>query len=178
MPKARRGEATMDLEVIHAIAPAAKTVLVNARPTVEGDGAYQKIAQMMGGRRPPLSRRGVELLHRLGLRQAHHRRRPGSGPGGVGRGGINGTTAFDASGDLAGLECKGRPGWSSPPHADNVGLDAVASMPKMTNVGGTTLSTDDTGGWLAEQAWFDARCRRAPPGSVGAVRPARLAGIR
>ena len=46
-PSAPRGEATMDLEVIHAIAPDAKTVLVNARPTVEGAGAYQKIAQMM-----------------------------------------------------------------------------------------------------------------------------------
>ena len=45
----------------------------------------------------------------------------------------------------------------------------------MTNVGGTTLSTDDTGGWLAEQAWFDAplsqgtagecrRCSTGPPG--------------
>ena len=32
----------MDLEVIHAIAPAAKTVLVNARPTVEGDGAIRR----------------------------------------------------------------------------------------------------------------------------------------
>jgi kumamolisin len=34
-------------------------------------------------------------------------------------------------------------------------------MPEMTNVGGTTLSTDGTGGWLAEQAWFD------PPLSIG-----------
>ena len=30
MPSARRGEATMDLEAIHAIAPDAKKVLVNA----------------------------------------------------------------------------------------------------------------------------------------------------
>ena len=37
----------MDLQAIHAIAPDAKKVLVNARPTVEGDGAYEKIAAMM-----------------------------------------------------------------------------------------------------------------------------------
>jgi len=34
-------------------------------------------------------------------------------------------------------------------------------MPEMTNVGGTTLSTDPSGRWLAEQAWFD------PPLSLG-----------
>ena len=37
----------MDLEAIHAIAPDAKKVLVNARSTVEGDGGYEKIAKMM-----------------------------------------------------------------------------------------------------------------------------------
>ncbi len=174
MPKARRGEATMDLEVIHAIAPAAKTVLVNARPTVEGDGAYQKIAQMMedADRRYP----GAVWSFSIGwgcdklitaadlvpVRAA------------LARAESNGTTAFDASGDLAGLECKGGQEWSSPPHADNVGLDAVASMPEMTNVGGTTLSTDDTGGWLAEQAWFDAPLSQGTAGGVSALfdRPA------
>jgi kumamolisin len=86
----------------------------------------------------------------------------------------NGTTAFDASGDLAGLECKGGDEWSSPPHADNVGLDAVASIPEMTNVGGTSLSTDDSGGWLAEQAWFDAPLSQGSAGGVSAIfdRPA------
>ena len=37
----------MDLEVAHAVAPDAQKVVVNARPTVQGDGAYEKIAQMM-----------------------------------------------------------------------------------------------------------------------------------
>ena len=36
----------MDLEVAHAIAPDAQLVVVNARPTVEGGGAYEKIARM------------------------------------------------------------------------------------------------------------------------------------
>ena len=47
MPTERTGEATMDLEMAHAMAPDARKVLVNARPTVSGDGAYVKIAQMM-----------------------------------------------------------------------------------------------------------------------------------
>ena len=39
-------ETAMDLEVAHAIAPDAQKVIVNARPTVEGDGAYEKIGQL------------------------------------------------------------------------------------------------------------------------------------
>ena len=121
LPANRSGEATMDLEVAHAIAPDATMVLYNARPTVEAKAQ------------------------------------------------ANGTTAFDASGDLAGLECKGGSEWSSPPHADNVGLDAVASMPEMTNVGGTTLSTDADGRWLAEQAWVDAPLSQGTAGGVSAL---------
>ena len=67
----------------------------------------------------------------------------------------HGTSAFNASGDLAGLECKGGDDWSSPPGDADVGLDSLASLPEMTDVGGTTLSTDGEGRWLAEQAWFD-----------------------
>jgi kumamolisin len=173
-PSAPRGEATMDLEVIHAIAPDAKKVLVNARPTVEGAGAYQKIAQMMEDtdRRYPGAiwsfsigwgcDKLITAADLVPVRAA------------LAKAQANGTTAFDASGDLAGLECKGGDEWNSPPHADNVGLDAVASMPEMTNVGGTTLSTDDSGGWLAEQAWFDAPLSQGTAGGASALydRPA------
>ncbi len=47
MPTQKRGEATMDIQLIHAIAPAAKIVLVNARSTVEGDAAYVKLGKLM-----------------------------------------------------------------------------------------------------------------------------------
>ena len=45
-PSEPRGETTMDLEVAHAIAPDATKVVINARPTVEGDGAFEKIWDM------------------------------------------------------------------------------------------------------------------------------------
>lgn len=179
-PPARRGEATMDLQAVHAIAPDAKKVLVNARPTVEGDGAYRKIAQMMEDtdRRYPgavwtlsigwgcdkLITAADLVPVRAALAAAQR----------------NGTSAFDASGDLAGLECKGGQEWSSPPHADNIGLDAVASMPEMTNVGGTTLSTDSSGSWLDEKAWFDAPLSQGTAGGVSALfeRPPWQAGLK
>jgi len=179
-PTARRGEATMDLEAIHAVAPDAKTVLVNARPTVEGDGSYEKIATMMedADRRYPgavwslsigwgcdkLITAADLVPVRAALAAAQKK----------------GTTAFDASGDLAGLECKGGDEWSAPPHRDNVGLDAVASIPEMTNVGGTTLSTDDSGGWVGEQAWFDAPLSQGTAGGVSSLydRPSWQAGVK
>ena len=180
MPPARRGESTMDLQAIHAVAPDARKVLVNANPTVEGAGAYEKIAAMMedaDARYPgavwsfsigwgcdKLITAADLVPVRAALAAAQD----------------NGTTAFDASGDLAGLECKGGQEWSTPPHADNVGLDAVASMPEMTNVGGTTLSTTANGDWLAEQAWFDGPLSQGSAGGISALfeRPAWQSGLR
>ena len=168
-PPSRRGEATMDLEVIHAVAPDARKVLINARPTVEGDGSYTKIAEMMedADRRYPGAvwsfsigwgcDRLITAADLVPVREA------------LAKATSNGTAALDASGDLAGLECKGGQEWSSAPHADDTGLDAVASLPEMTNVGGTTLSTDSDGGWLAEQAWFDGPLSQGSAGGVSAL---------
>ena len=41
-PAEPRGETTMDLEVAHAVAPDAQKVVINARPTVEGDGGVTR----------------------------------------------------------------------------------------------------------------------------------------
>lgn len=159
----------MDLEAVHSIAPDAKTVLVNARPTVEGAGAYEKIAAMMedAERRYPgavwsfsigwgcdklITAADLEPV-RAALVSAHQR----------------GTTAFNASGDLAGLECQGGDDWSTPPGPDEVGLDAVASLPEMTDVGGTSLSTDAQGNWLAEQAWYDVPILHGTGGGVSSL---------
>lgn len=166
MPPQRSGEATMDLEAIHAMAPDAKKVLVNARVTVEGDASYEKIATMFdeARRRYPGAVWSLSIGWgcdklvtaadlapiRAALAEAHE----------------TGTTAFDASGDLAGLECKGGDNWSTPPGADEIGLDAVASVPEMTDVGGTTLATDRDGNWLAEQTWFDVPLSQGTGGGV------------
>ncbi|MEI7718032.1 MAG: S53 family peptidase, partial [Mycobacterium sp.] len=162
-------EATMDLEVVHAIAPDARTVIVNAQPTVEGDGGYEKIARMLDDTAARFP--GAVWSFSLGwgcdrlatatdmapvreaLADAHR----------------TGTVAFDASGDVAGLNCKGGRDWSAPPGADDVGLDAVASVPEMTDVGGTSFSTDSRGGRLAEQAWFNVPLSIGSGGGVSAL---------
>ncbi|MGV0813247.1 S53 family peptidase [Mycolicibacterium boenickei] len=168
-PSAPRGETTMDLQVAHAIAPDAQKVVVNARPTVQGDGAYEKIGQMLeaADRQFPgavwsfsigwgcdklLTAADLAPV-RSALATAH----------------THGTTAFNASGDLAGFECRGGQDWSSPPGPDDIGLDSVASLPEITNVGGTTLSTTADGNWLAEQAWFDVPLSQGTGGGVSAL---------
>lgn len=179
MPTQRTGEATMDLQAVHAIAPDAAKVLVNARPTVEGDGSYEKIGTMMdeARRRYPGAVwsfsigwgcdkmiTAADLLPARSALAAAHR---------------EGTTAFNASGDLAGLECKGGLDWSAPPGPDDIGLDSVASVPEMTDVGGTTLSTDASGRRLSEQSWFDPALSQGTGGGVSALfeRPAWQRGL-
>jgi kumamolisin len=166
MPTERTGEATMDLEMAHAIAPDARKVYVNARSTVTGDGPYEKIAQMMesSDRQFP----GAVWSFSIGWGCDKLITAADLAPvrAALVRAQSHGTTAFDASGDLAGLECKGGQDWSAAPAADDVGLDSVASLPEMTDVGGTTLSTDARGGWLAEQSWFDVPLSHGTGGGV------------
>jgi kumamolisin len=163
------GETTMDLEVAHAIAPDARKVVVNARPTVQGDGTFEKIGQLLedtdrqfpgaiwsfsiGWGCDKLLTAADLAPIRSALVDAHS----------------HGTTAFNASGDLAGLECKGGDDWDSPPGQSDIGLDSVSSLPEMTSVGGTTLSTDPKGVWLAEQAWFDVPLSQGTGGGVSSL---------
>jgi kumamolisin len=173
-PGPPNGEAVMDLEVAHAIAPDAQKVVVNARPTVEGSGGHEKIAQMFESvdRQFP----GAIWSLSIGWGCDSLVKEPDLAPvqAALDAAQQHGTSAFDASGDNAGRECRGGEDWSTPPGPDDIGLDSVASLPSMTSVGGTTLSTDDQGGWITEHAWFDSPLSQGSSGGVSALygRPA------
>lgn len=164
-----RGEATMDLQVAHAIAPDARKVVVSALPTVTADGAFERIGQMLEetDRRYP----GAVWSFSIGWGCDKLITAADLAPvrSALATAQSHGTTAFNASGDLAGLECKGGDDWSSPPGESDIGLDSIASLPEMTDVGGTTLSTDGEGRWLSEQAWFDVPLSVGTGGGVSAV---------
>jgi kumamolisin len=156
----------MDLQVAHAIAPDAQLVVVNARPTVEGDGGYEKIGQLF----EETARQFPGAVWSLSIGWGCDRL-PGAADLAPVRTALlaaqrTGTAVFDASGDNGGLECKGGPDWSAPPGPDDIGLDAVASLPEVTSVGGTTLSTDAQGQWLAEQAWVDVPMSLGSSGGI------------
>jgi kumamolisin len=170
-PRESHGEAVMDLEVAHAIAPDAQMVVVNAMPTLEGGRTYERIAEMFDSvdRQFPGAVWSLsigwgcdKLITAADLKPVQSALK---------RAQAHGTTAFDASGDTAGLECKGGENWSAPPGPADVGLDAIASLPAMTSVGGTALSTDRNGRWLAEQAWVDSPMSQGTSGGVSALFP-------
>lgn len=171
MPEQRSGEATMDLQMIHAVAPDAKLVLVNSRPTVESGGGFEKLAELMES----VDREHPGAIWSFSIGWGCDRLFTAADLAPV-RAALtkalrNGTTAFDASGDLAGLECRGGQNWSDPPSPDDVGVDAVASIPEMTSVGGTRLSTDADGRWLAEQSWYDVPLTQGSAGGVSGLYP-------
>ena len=168
-PGEPRGELSMDLQVAHAIAPDARKIVVNARPTVEGGGGYRKIGEMLEDtdRRFPgavwsfsIGWGCDKLITAADLAPVRSALRTAQS---------HGTTAYNASGDLAGMECRGGQDWSSPPSEQDVGLDSIASLPEMTSVGGTTLSTDADGSWVSEQTWFDVPLSQGTGGGVSAL---------
>lgn len=157
MPERRNGEANMDLQVIHAVAPDARLVLVNARSTTtnEGGGAFEKLGRLMES----VDRDYPGAVWSFSIGWGCDRLFTAADFAPV-RAALatalrNGTTAFNATGDLAGLECKGGQNWSNSPTPEDVGVDAVGSLPEMTAVGGTKLSTDANGEWLSEQSWYN-----------------------
>jgi kumamolisin len=168
-PSAPRGETTMDLEVAHAVAPDAQKVVINARPTVQGNGAFEKIGQMFASADQQFPGAVWSLSIGWGCDKVHTAADLAPVRSALRTALSRGTSAFNASGDLAGLECKGGQDWSSPPGPADIGLDSVASLPEMTDVGGTTLSTDATGTWLSEQAWFDVPLSLGTGGGVSAL---------
>ena len=158
MPDRIGGEANMDLQVIHGIAPEAKLVLVNARSTTtnEGGGAFEKLGRLMGSIDSQFP--GAVWSFSIGWGCDRLFTAADFAPvrSALAAALEHGTTAFNASGDLGGMDCKGGHKWSEPPSPDDVGVDAVASLPEMTCVGGTKLSTGPDGEWIAEQAWYNA----------------------
>ena len=171
MPDRMVGEAAMDLQVAHAIAPAARLILVNARDTTnnEGESAFVKLAKLMEG----VDRRFPGAIWSFSIGWGCDRLFTAADLAPV-RAALadaigNGTTAFNATGDLAGLECKGGRYFSDRPAPEDVGVDAVASLPQMTAVGGTKLSTDAEGRWLSEQSWYNIPLTIGTAGGASAL---------
>jgi kumamolisin len=170
-PSESRAETVMDLEVAHAIAPDARMVVVNARLTLEGGRTYERIAEMFDATNRQFPGAVWSLSIGWGCDALITATDLKPVQSALERAHANGTSAFDASGDTGSLECKGGPNWSSPPGPDDIGLDAVASLPGMTSVGGTNLSTDVNGQRLAEQAWVDSPLSQGTSGGVSKLFP-------
>jgi kumamolisin len=173
-PNKPGGESPMDLEVAHAIAPDAKLVVVNAN-AFGGSTDYAQAGQMylLTDRQFP----GAVWSTSLGIGCDRMVKAADLAPVefALQVAESHGTSAFMSSGDTAGLECKAlNSDWSTPPNESDQGLNAVGSVPAMTDVGGTTLSTDTSGAWISEASWFDPPMSQGTGGGVSRLfaRPA------
>lgn len=146
MPSQITGESTMDLQVIPPpSAPDARLVMVNARSTVESGGTFEKLGRLMESVDREFPGAIWSLSIGWGCDRLFHSADLAPVRAAVAAAHKHGTTAFDATGDLAGPGMQRGHDWSDPPTPDDYGVDAVASLPEMTSVGGTTLSTDASG---------------------------------
>lgn len=168
MNKEGADETELDVEVVHAIAPNAKLVIADAEPTLDdSDGA--SIGLAIGKLFTQVDQKYPGAVWSLSIGWGCDRLYTSSdlqpAEAALETAESHGTSAFDASGDTAGLECKTKD-YSSPPNASDVGLDALSTLPGMTSVGGTLLSTDAQGNWAAEEAWDDSTLSQGGTGGV------------
>jgi kumamolisin len=166
-------ETMMDLEVAHGIAKDAHLVVVNADPTVNASGfSYENVAKLFDSVNNQFPGAVWSLSIGWGCDRLDTATDLAPVQAALVRAASQGTSAFDANGDTGGLECKrlralkdGR-AYSSKPAELDIGLDSVASLPAMIDVGGTSLSTDTLGVWVAEQAWVESPVSQGTGGGV------------
>jgi kumamolisin len=189
LPKPQ-GETEMDLEVAHAIAPDARLVVVNLYAALNAvvtnaSGGWPKVAEALyatvGTVFEAVDRQFPGAIWSLSLgfdcdkmaTLADVRPMRSALAGAETRG----TSAFTSSGDTGGLECKGEgPNQDrfGPPTQDDIGVSTLAAQPEMTDVGGTSLSTDKNGAWVVEATWVASPTSQGTGGGVSSLfdRPA------
>ena len=147
------GEADMDIEVAHAIAPGASLVYVNlaafggrnASPAAQFTQAFSAAARLYPG-----------AIWSISLGQCEDVFAPADAAAAnsaVRAAEQAGTTAFVASGDSGGLECLGFHDRDSRIPAE--GISFPGDLPQVTSVGGTALQLSAAGRFLGQAAWTE-----------------------
>ncbi|MFI5337754.1 MAG: S8 family serine peptidase, partial [Opitutales bacterium] len=138
-------EATMDVEVVHAIAPRARLVVFNFNTHVTNAGWTQETLHMIrsgGGHIISSSVGGCDgsfngtdaTAYASVFQQAD----------------LMGISTFASSGDNGAYDCLPH---GQAPSNGALGVDMPAALPGVTGVGGTTLEVDGSGNWAREAAW-------------------------
>ena len=150
-------EATMDVEVVHSLAPDARLVAVDIAPVFATDrrAMGENLADLFTRAAARYPNAVWSLSVTWGCAADFNRADLLPAESALAAAEAKGITAFNSSGDAGGLECKEfGADWAGPPIQSDIGVDPVASLPSMTDVGGTLLSVDPAGRWVAEEAWL------------------------
>lgn len=162
-------EADLDVEVVHELAPGAHIVVFDADPSANDSPSaiatlFQDVARRYRG---AVWSSSIGWLCDRFYSSADLQAINSS----LAAAEASGTSAFDAAGDTDGFECKEdyHEAYDTPPGPRDVGVDAIASLPAMTSVGGTTLSVSRDGGWFSEEVWNDSVEANGTGGGLSAV---------
>ena len=168
-------ESTMDIETVHEIAPDAKLVYINlggpqfAQDTTAGTftAAFQLANKQWPGAVWSISLGECENNPTLwnssdlvSMDDAVYTAEQD-----------NNTSAFAASGDMGGLECTPANAYGEAPQSSWQGVSVPASLPHVTGVGGTSLSTSANGSYVGETTWSEPLLSQGTGGGVSSIFP-------
>jgi kumamolisin len=156
---APQGEAEMDLEAVHAIAPGAKLVvytLNQSQLSKQARSSSQFLDAVVNFQRKIVNENpGAIVSNSVGSCSSVLGKGTATALKAIyDRADALGEAWFAASGDQGAYDCLQsleQPG--DPPSSRDVGVDLPSSAPGVTGVGGTRLSVRTDGSWYAEQAW-------------------------
>ena len=168
------GETTMDIETVHEIAPFAKLVdinLLSSRFQNMSTAATYEAAFTFAAHRFPGAIWSISLGSCEDDTNIFDRADLIAMNGAVATAETGGTTVFASSGDSGGLDCMPPDDAGQSPLGSWEGVSVPASLPNVTSVGGTTLSTTVTGGYVGETTWTEPLLLQGSGGGLSRVFP-------
>lgn len=141
------GEAELDLEVAHEIAPRARLRVYNCPNSCSGSDLVSLESRAV--RENP---RGIVSISIGACESAAGRGDAQAESSAFASTGALGVSVFVASGDNGAYTCLDQD-WGAPPGPNALGVSLPASVPGVTAVGGTRLSLSYSSRWYREEVW-------------------------
>lgn len=154
------GEAEMDMEVMHEIAPRARLQVYDCSSNCANTDIINLENQVV--RQNP---HGIVSISLGGCERAEAPADANAERSAFDQADALGESVFVASGDSGAYECLTE-NWGAPPTDQYVGVSSPASMPGVTGVGGTRLAVNGNGHWAGEQVWEEPAASGGTGGGV------------
>lgn len=155
------GELPMDLQIIHAVAPAARLVVAHW-PRYSGNDA--ELIQQIDKKHP-----AAVWSWSIGWCEESNAEYARQVAEALARTVSNGSAHFAASGDSGGYECYPSGKLFDPPKRAYIGLIMPSSAPAVTAVGGTRVLADKSGNLVKETPWYRSVTLSGSGGGVSEV---------
>jgi kumamolisin len=156
------GEADLDLQVAHEIAPKARLVVYDCSSSCSDSDLLQLESQAVQA-----NPRGIISISLGGCETAEGSSEVQAESSSFAQADALGETVLVASGDSGGYTCLEQD-WGAAPSPQYIGVSSPASGPNVTAVGGTSLSLTAGSSWYREEAWQNAPATVGSGGGVSA----------